>query len=88
MSDNKDSMFVKTPESILKKRVVLNPLTHDKKSFMNSVIFALHSKAIGKDNTRPSNIRKYSDTINWDDTSFPPTSQDYIMLEKIMLILV
>ena len=55
---------------------------------MDAVILALYSKAIGKNNTRPNNIRKYSDTINWNDINFPSTDQDYIILEKIMLILV
>ena len=75
-------MFVKTPEFIVKKKIVLNPLTNDNKSFMDAVILALYSKTIGKNNTRPKNIRKYSDTINWDKINFPSTDQDYITLEK------
>ena len=82
MANNKDSMFVKTPEFIVKKKIVLNPLTNDNKSFMDAVILALYSKTIGKNNTRPKNIRKYSDTINWDKINFPSTDQDYITLEK------
>ena len=49
---------------------------------MDAVILSLYSKTICKNNTRPNNIRKYNDTINWSDINFPSTVQDYIMLEK------
>ena len=39
-------------------------------------------KKIGRNNTRPNKIRKYSDTIKWNDINFPPPAQDYVMLEK------
>ena len=39
-------------------------------------------KKIGRNNTRPNKIRKYSDTIKWNDIKFPPTARDYVMLEK------
>ena len=42
----------------------------------------LYSKTIGKNNTRPSNIRKYGDPINWKNINFPPTGVDYAMLEN------
>ena len=80
--DNKDSDFVKTPKFLVNKMIVLNPLTKDKKSFMDAVTLSLYSKTIRQNNTRPSNIRKYSDCINWEDIDFPPTVQDYGMLEK------
>ena len=80
--DSKSSDFVKTPEFLIKKMIVLNPLTKDKTSFMDAVILSLYSKTISKNNTRPSNIRKYGDTINWEDINFPPTGADYTMLEK------
>ena len=79
--DSKSSDFVKTPEFLIKKMIVLNPLTKDK-TFMDAVILSLYSKTISKNNTRPSNIRKYGDTINWEDINFPPTGADYTMLEK------
>ena len=87
LSSNEDlheenSDFVKTPEFISKKTFVINPLTNDNKSFMEAVILALYSTTIGRNNTRPNNIRKYSDTIIWDDINFPPTSENYVMLEK------
>ena len=49
---------------------------------MDAVTLSLYSKAIRQNNTRPSYIRKYSDCINWEDIDFPPTAQDYGMLEK------
>ena len=56
--------------------------TKDKKSFMDAVILSLYSKTIAKNNTRSCNIRKYGDTINWENINFPPTVQDYCMSEK------
>ena len=47
---------------------------------MDSVTLSLYCKSIGKNNTRSKNIRKYSDTINWENISFPPT-EDYKQLE-------
>ena len=80
MSKNKDSDYLKTPEFISKKKFVINPLTTDKNLFMDAVILGLYSKTIGKNNTRPKNIRKYSDTINWDGINFPSTEEDYVTL--------
>ena len=42
---------------------------------------SLYFKSTGKNNTRSSKIRKYSDTINWKNINFPPTSEDYEQLE-------
>ena len=52
MDSNKNSTFVKTPEFIVQKKIVLNPLTNDKKSFMDAAILALYSKLTSKNNTR------------------------------------
>ena len=82
ISKNKNSDFVKTPEFISKKKFEINPLTNDNKSFMVAVILSLYSKTIGRNNTRPNNVRKCSDTINGNGINFPPTDQDYAMLEK------
>ena len=49
---------------------------------MDAVILSLYSKTIGQNSTRTNNIRKYSDTINWEDINFLPTSQDYAIFEK------
>ena len=46
------------------------------------MLLSLYSKATGKNTTRPCNIRKYGDTIIWKNISFPPTVQDYSILEK------
>ena len=46
---------------------------------MDAAILSLFSQTIGK--IRPKNIRKYSDTINWENVNFPPTGQDFKQLE-------
>ena len=71
--------YVKTPKCLIKKKK--NPLTKDKKSFMDAVTLSLHIKSIGKNNTRPNNIRKHSDTIKWENINFSATGQDYKHLE-------
>ena len=78
----KISNHVKAPEFLMSKRVIINPLTtKDNKSFQDSVTLSLHHKTIGKNNTRPKKIRKYSDTLNWKNINFPPTEKDYKQLE-------
>ena len=52
-----------------------------KKYFMDAVTLSLYCKSIGKNNTRPKNIRKFSDTTNWENINFPPTGQDYKQFE-------
>ena len=77
-----DLDFVKTPGYLSKKRIVINPQTKDNKSFMDAITLSLFCKSIGKNNTRPNNIRKFSDTINWEDINFPLTCEDYEQFEK------
>ena len=72
---------VKTPEFLVSKRLIINPLTKDNKSFPDSVTPSLHHKTIGKNNTRPNKIRKYRDTFNWENINFPPTEKDYKQFE-------
>ena len=74
---------VKTPEILISKKLIINPLTKDNKSFLDSIKLSLHHKTIGKNNTRPTKIRKYSDTFNWENINFPPTGEDYKQLEII-----
>ena len=81
ISNNKKSNFVKTPEFLILKKVLLNPLTTDNNSFQDSIILSLHHKRIGKNNCRPNKIRKYSDTLNWENINFPPTYEDYGQFE-------
>ena len=40
---------------------------------MDAVTLSLYCKTIGKNNTSSKNIRRYSDTINWENINFPPT---------------
>ena len=77
-----DSDYVKTPEYLSKKRVVINPQTKENKSFMEAITLSLFCKSIGKNNTRANNIRKFRDTINWEDINVPPTSEDYKQFEQ------
>ena len=77
-----DLDFVKTPGYLSKKRIVINPQTKDNKSFMDAITLSLFCKSIGKNNTRPNNVRKFSDTINWEDINFPLTCEDYEQFEK------
>ena len=56
-------------------------MTKDNKSFLDSVTLSLNHKIIGKNNTRPNKIRKHSDTLNWKNINFPPTSEDYKQFE-------
>ena len=56
-------------------------MTKDKNSFLDSVTLSLHHKTIGKNNTRSNNIRKYSDTVNWQNIKFPTTEKDYKQFE-------
>ena len=56
-------------------------MTKDNKSFLDSVILSLTHKEIGKNNTRPNKIRKYSDTLSWKNFNFPPIGEDYKQLE-------
>ena len=79
--NKKDSDYVKTPKCLINKKMVINPQTEDNKSFMDAVTLSLYFKSTGKNNTRSSKIRKYSDTINWKNIDFPPTSEDYEQLE-------
>ena len=75
--------YVKTPEYLNKKGIVINPQTKDnKRSFMDAITLSLFRKSIGQNNTRRINITKYSDTINWEDINFPPTDEDYKQFEK------
>ena len=70
VSNNKNFGHVKTLEFLISKTVIINPLTTDKKYFLDSVTFSLHHETIGKNNTRPNNIRKYSDTLDWKNINF------------------
>ena len=81
ITNNKGSDYVKTPECLVSKKLIINSLTKDNKSFLDSVTLSLHHKTIGKNNTRPNKIRKYSDTFNWKNINFPPTHKDYKQFE-------
>ena len=48
---------------------------------MDIVTLSSYCKSIGKNNTGPNKIRKFSGTINWENINFPPTGQDYKQLE-------
>ena len=61
---------------LISKKFLLNPLTTNNESFKDSITLSLYHKAIGKNNTRPKKIRKYSDTINWKNINFPPMGED------------
>ena len=76
MSDNNDDNICN------EKKINLEQNDKNKKLFMDAVTLSLYSKTIGQNNTRPSNIRKYSDCINWKDVNHPPTCQDYAMFVK------
>ena len=80
--NDKKSDYVKTPEFLVKRKLIINPLTKDNKSFLDSVTLSVHHKVIGKNNTRQNKIRKYSDTFNWKNINFPPTNEDYEQFEK------
>ena len=75
------SDYVKTPEFLVLKKLLINPVTTDNKSFLDSITLSLHHKTRGKNNTRQNKIRKYSDTFNWENTNFPPTEKDYKQFE-------
>ena len=77
-----DTDYVKTPEYLSKERIIINPQTKDNNFLMDAITLSLFCKSIGKNNTRPINIRKFSDTINWEDINFQPTGEDYIQFEK------
>ena len=79
--NKKRSDYVKTPKFLVSKKLIINPLTKDNKSFLDSITLSLHHKTIGKNNTRPNNIRKYSDTFNWENINFSPTEKDYKQFE-------
>ena len=81
VTNNKGTDYVKTPEFLVSKILIINPLTNDNKSFLDSVTISLHHKTIGKNNTRSKKIRKYSDTFNWKNINFPPTHEDYKQFE-------
>ena len=49
--NNKESDYIKTPEFLVQKKLIINPLTKDNKSFLDSVTLSLHHKTIGKNNT-------------------------------------
>ena len=68
--------IVKTPEFLISKKVLLNPLTTDNKSFLDSITVSLHHKTTGKNNCRPKKMRKYSDTFCWKNINFSPTEED------------
>ena len=57
---------VKTPEFLIQKKALLNPLTSNKKSFIDSITLSLYHKRTGKNNYRPNKIRKYSDIFYWE----------------------
>ena len=80
LEEPKISTDVKTPEFLVSKRIIINPLTTDK-FCLDSVTLSLHHETIGKNNTRPNKIRKYSDTLNWENINFPPTKKDYKQFE-------
>ena len=46
--DKNKSDFVKTPECLKNKRIVINPQTKDNKSFMDAITLSLFCKSIGK----------------------------------------
>ena len=75
------SDHVKTPKCLANKRIIINPQTNDNKFFMDAVTLSLYCKSIGKNNTRPKNIRKYNDAINCENINFSPTGQDCKQLE-------
>ena len=82
LEESKINNHVKTLEFLISKKIILNPLTtNDNKSFLDSVRLSLHYKTIGKNNTRPNKIRKYSDTFNWKNINFPPAEKDYKQFE-------
>ena len=81
ITSDKKSNFVKTPEFLMSKKLIINPLTKDNKSFLDSVTLSLHHKTIWKNNTRPNKIRKHSDTFNWENINFPPSHEDYKQFE-------
>ena len=81
ITNNRRSDYVKIPEFLVSKKLIINPPTKDNKSFLDSVTHSLHHKSIGKNNTRPNKIRKYSDTFNWKNINFPPTHEDYKQFE-------
>ena len=78
---NENSDYVKTPEILISKKSIINPLTKDKKSFVDSITLSLYHKRIGKNNTRPTKIRPFSDVFNLDNIDFPPPHYDYKQFE-------
>ena len=82
LEEPKINNYVKTPEFLISKKIIINPLTtKDTKSFLDSVTLSLHHKTKGKNNTRPNKIRKYNDTFNWKNINFLPTEKDYKQFE-------
>ena len=81
IASDKKSNYVKTPEFLIPKKLITNPLTKDNKSFLDSVTLSLNHKTIGRNDTRLNKIRKYSDTFNWENINFPPTHEDYKQFE-------
>ena len=51
----------------------INPLTKDKKYFLDSVTLSLYYKSIRKNS--------FCDTVNWQNINFPTTEKDYKQFE-------
>ena len=54
----------------------MNPKTNDNKSCQYSITLSLYHEQIGKNFNRPSNIKPYINTFNWDHINFLPQQQD------------
>ena len=76
------SSYIKLPEWIASKKVVINPKNNDEVCFKWAVIVALHHEEIAQDPQRILNLQHYEHQYSWNGLEFPLETQKIGKFER------
>ena len=83
ISLNRGSSYIKSPEWIKNKRVIINPKnTENNMCFQYAITAALNHQNIDHHSERLSKPRPFINNYNWKDIEFPSHSEDWRKFEQ------
>ena len=81
ISINRGGSYIDSPQCLINKKSIINPVNNDYKCFQYAVTLTLNLGKIRKNPQRISKFKPFIDQYNWKDIDFPATSKDWKKFE-------
>ena len=78
---NREGSYIDSPKQLKNKKSTIDPKNKDGKYFQYAVAVALNHQKIKHNPERISKIKPFSDQYKWEETNFPPHTEDWKKFE-------